>query len=132
MEGLKQSSFQGENPDDRRRGLLKTRDICKTHASELQKGVAEVQSAKYETVLYRLMQRTGDDPDVVNALNAFVDGLELQSIFCQSEDPLPGEKKEKLVEFLRTNAESLNFGMDPERFDSQVRGRWRKDRGFIK
>ncbi|OGF64343.1 hypothetical protein A2661_02415 [Candidatus Giovannonibacteria bacterium RIFCSPHIGHO2_01_FULL_45_24] len=87
--------------------FLETRDKYKESASELQKNTAEVQAAKYETILYRLMKRSGDNTDLVNALNEFLGALEHQSMFGNEDDPLSQKRVEELAKFVKEKAEEL-------------------------
>ncbi|MGB7958028.1 MAG: hypothetical protein WCF77_04295 [Minisyncoccia bacterium] len=86
---------------------LEMRDKSRNGASELQKGIAEVQSAKYETTLYRLMERSGDSPELVNALNDFLRELDIQSVQGRSDESLTSVRAEALAHCLKESAEKL-------------------------
>lgn len=97
--------------EDRKTQILESRDIQKGGASELQKSVAEIQAAKYETTLYRLMDRTKDNPELVNNLNALLDGLDHQSRFGNSSESIGPARQEDLSKFLGEVAKALRWSV---------------------
>lgn len=104
----------GENPEEEpmetelemwARRLNKARE----HSTELQKEGQEIQSAKLGTTLLRLMERSGDNKEIVDNLSEFLDGLDHQSFYGQSDKPIgPGRQKE-LAEFLGEAAKALRW-----------------------
>ncbi len=94
---------------EKRGNILETRDSYKEHATELQKEVAEIHVAKLETTLYRLMSRTGDNPDLVNGLNELLNSLDHQSTFGDSEKPLADGRQKDLSDFLGQATKALRW-----------------------
>ena len=84
------------------------RDQRRQGATELQRGVAEVQAARYESILYRLMSRTGNNETLINAMAEFIGELERRSAFGQNDKPLDKNSAEKLTKFFQDKAEELN------------------------
>ena len=108
------SSREEEKPEaveiiEKRGNILETRDLYKEHATELQKEVAEIHVAKLETTLYRLMSRTGDNPDLVNGLNELLNSLDHQSTFGDSEKPLTDSRQKDLANFLVESTKALRW-----------------------
>ncbi len=129
------SHEDSENQASRRRFLLKERDAYRNNASELQKGVAEAQTAKLELALFVLMERTDNNPVLINSINAFLDGLRKQASVGETEPgrPLGKTTTQELIEFFRSKAEFFEFeiygkGRD---FNQATREQWRKDKGLI-
>lgn len=101
-------SGQPENPV----ALYKRRrDEERGVTGESERSISEIQAVKYETALLRLIRRTGGDAEIVNGLNAFIDGLERKSWFGQSDALLSNEYRQQLGQFLVQTAENLQFGM---------------------
>lgn len=88
--------------------IIDTRDRYREAASELQRGVAEPQAAKYETTLYRLLERTGNDPELVNAMNEFLGAVDLKSIFGESDKPLPKAELAHITKFFQEKTKELS------------------------
>lgn len=95
-----------ENPD---KFKFKTRDTYREHASELQRKVATYQAALYEESLYRLMQRSGDNTELINSLKDFLVALDHNSSFGDPEKPFGKGQAEKLTQFLKEKGEELRW-----------------------
>src|SRR4051794_14893516 len=93
---------KGENP------VIKERDNTRKRASDLQKKTAEVQAARYETTIYRLMERSGDNSDLVNALNDFSCILHGRSFHGVNDQPLTSTQVERLTRFFEDKSKELN------------------------
>jgi len=103
------------------------RDRERAFAEEGAKKVADIQTAKYEAALLRLLRRTDANPRIANALNAFIDALEAKSHFGASDKPLNGAKAEELGTFLAESAEKLQFDVQwGGRPASNIEQEWRK------
>lgn len=89
--------------------LMENRDLYKEQATELQKNVAEAQSAKLETLLYRLMNRTKDNPELVNKMNNLLDALDHQSRFGEEDKKLAPGRQEDLTHFLEEAGKALRW-----------------------
>lgn len=92
---------------ERKRQLMETRDKYRDGASELQKSVAEGQSTKLETTLYRLMSRSKDNPKLINALNRFVDALGKRSMFGSEDEAFGPKTTENLTKFIEEQSKKL-------------------------
>ena len=57
----------------------------------------------------RLMSRTKDNPDLINAINGFLNALDKRSRFGSEDEPLSRESLEKLIEFFKDKAKELEF-----------------------
>jgi hypothetical protein len=108
-ESVKKQSWEKdrlENPIIRRRNEVRNR------ATDLQRGVAEVQAARYETTLYRLMERSGNNPELLNALNNFTRVLDNRSFYGVSDELLAPNQIKRLSKFIEEKTkemESPNF-----------------------
>jgi hypothetical protein len=108
-ESFKKQSWEEkklENP------VIKARDEARKRASDFQRSVAEVQAARYETTLYRLMERSGNNIDLVNALNNFTRILDNRSRYRPSDQHLIPNQIERLTKFFQDKTkeiESPNF-----------------------
>jgi hypothetical protein len=108
-ESIKKQSWEEkklENP------VIKQRDEARKRASDLQRSVAEVQAARYETSLYRLMERSGNNPELVNVLNNFTRILDRNSGVGVSDQPFTREQVEKLTKFFEEKTKE----MEPRNF----------------
>lgn len=88
---------------------LELRDIERENATEMQKEIADIQEAKYAAALYELMRRTGNNPELINNLNAFLDALKHQAGFGDSESPIHPAKVKDLSDFMAEKAEELRW-----------------------
>jgi hypothetical protein len=98
--------FRAENP------VIQTRNKAREKATPYQKRTAEIQSARYETALLRLMDRSGDNLGLINALNKFTKSLDTKSLFGSSDEALAAVHIDKLTNFfeeMTNNIESPNF-----------------------
>jgi len=98
-----------QESDARMGSILNVRDKYKENASELEQDIATTQAAKHETALYRLMARTEDNPELVGALNEFLNALDHRSRFGDETQPLGKEHTEALTKFFSEKAEELHF-----------------------
>ncbi len=88
---------------------LETRDKYKDGASELQQKVGEIQGAKWETSIYRLMERSGDNIELTNALNSFLIALEKRAVRGVESDQLKAVEIEALTKFFTEKSKELEF-----------------------
>ena len=105
---------QGFDPEEaeriaRRKKFIDTRDQYREHAGVDERNIAEVQGAKYETTLHRLMARTEGNPDLINALNGFLDALDNRSSFGWEDQPLGRGPTEALVRFFNEKGNELRY-----------------------
>ncbi|GEM_PF-6804877 len=77
------------------------RDQMKEKAPEAQNNVAEVQTARYQEALNTLMERSGNDANLINALNDFTEALEHRAMFGASHEPLHPKQIEALTNFFQ-------------------------------
>ncbi|MBI2049943.1 MAG: hypothetical protein HYT35_00600 [Candidatus Staskawiczbacteria bacterium] len=111
---IENPSFENEpvsksQEQENKKNILEYRDSYKEHATELQKEVAEVQAAKLETTLYKLMSRTGNNHELVNNLNWLLDSLDHQATFGDPSKPLHEARQKNLISFLEETAKALRF-----------------------
>ena len=76
-------------------------------ATELQRDVAQKQAEMLELALYNIMQRTGNNPDIVNGLRDFIRELDIKGAYGASDKLLAPNLQEKLADFLRETVERL-------------------------
>lgn len=98
--------------DARREGILEIRDRYKEAATDTQKGVAESQAARYETILYRLMNRTDTNVELVNAMKKFIDTLEHASMMGTEDKKFHPKEIEELTSFFTQEAEHINENLE--------------------
>ncbi|MDO8486449.1 MAG: hypothetical protein Q7S77_02020 [Candidatus Staskawiczbacteria bacterium] len=89
--------------------ILENRDLYKGNATELQQEVAEAQAARLETILYKLMSRTENNPDLVNGLSELLGSLEHQAMFGDPIEPLNKSREKDLSSFLEETAKALRW-----------------------
>lgn len=77
------------------------RDKYLASATELQRGVAEVQGARYENALLQIMERSGDDTGLVNAMNEFTIALDRRVNFGSPDQLLHPRQIEDLTEYFQ-------------------------------
>lgn len=113
MKGEKPSPVEAEEelplPESGKNFLVERRDQMREHASETQKKVSEIQGAKYETSLLKLMERTDDNPEIVNSLNEMLDALSHQATYGDSDKGLSGARQKELAEFMQEAAKALRW-----------------------
>jgi CII-binding regulator of phage lambda lysogenization HflD len=95
------------SPEARKQQLLMQRDGMRENASELESAVTEIQVAKYEIALRRLMQRTDNNPEIVNALNQLLSRLDNQSHFGISDEKMPPTHVTELAQAILDSAELI-------------------------
>jgi len=105
---MAQSDPTVQEQTDNRNSNLQMRDRYREHASELQNNVAEIQAARYQNALYQLMMRSGDNPELINAMNAFTMALEHRAMYGDSEQLLHPGYVEKLANFFQEAGERLS------------------------
>lgn len=81
--------------------------MYREHASDLQKNISEVQSARYEHALLRLMERSADDTNLVNAMNELTQALDWVAAFGNPEEAIPQERVEWYANAIRQVAETI-------------------------
>lgn len=90
-----------------KQGQFKVRDGYARSATEVERNVAQVQGAKYETALYRLMNRTGSNTALINSLNGFIGAIDHRSVYGKEEEQLSSEQIQKLTDFFKEKSEEL-------------------------
>lgn len=98
-----------EIAESRRNSLMERHQSSKEHATELQNNVAEAQEAKLGITLRRLMERTEDNPELVNALNTFLDALDHRANFGDSEKPLGKGNQQDIAKFMEEVTKALRW-----------------------
>ncbi len=89
--------------------LQKRYETSKDNATELQNDVAEAQEAKLGIVLRQLMDRTQNNPELINNLNGFLDALDHQAGFGNSGEQLSGARAADLAKFLEEAAKAIRW-----------------------
>ena len=89
--------------------IMKQHKLSKEYATELQNSVAEIQEAKLGVTLRRLMERTGDNTELVNSLNGFLDSLDHQSNFGNSGETLGKSRANDLAKFLKEATKAVRW-----------------------
>lgn len=116
------NQFEPKSPI--KNSFLIARDAERKQATDLEKGVADAQVARYETSLLRLMRRTKDNPELVNALKHFIEAMEHRSIYGNLDEQLSANGVTALVEFFNKSADELRWLYGGQTFDKSS---WRKD-----
>ena len=93
----------------RHNSLVERHRVSKEHATELQNNVAEAQEAKLGITLRMLMERTEDNPELVNALNTFLDALDHRANFGDSEKPLGKGSQQDIAKFMEEATKALRW-----------------------
>ncbi len=76
--GPSEEILEGENQESEN-PILERRDQMMERATDMQKRVAEIQGAEYQTALLRVMEKSGDDTRLVNAMGDFLESLDWRS-----------------------------------------------------
>lgn len=112
----KESTPMGDNTEKTGDKLPTTAEMItekvehlREYASELQREVAKQQAEIYEAALLRLMERTGDNLELVNNLRDFINALEHRANFGYSEDPIGKSSQENLAKFFEEVAKALRW-----------------------
>ena len=94
-----------------REATLRHRDLERGDATDLERGVSELQAARYETSLLRLMKRTGDNSQLINAMSDFLGGLDNLTFRGDGVSHLPAnaEVVQKLTRFFAEGKNQLQF-----------------------
>lgn len=96
---------QQENPDEKKPKTML--EAYREHGSELQDQVARKQAETYETAVRVLMSRTGDDTELVNAMNGFLNELLHNAVFGQTDEPLGKDHLRRLTEFFQEQQKAM-------------------------
>jgi hypothetical protein len=78
-----------------------------TNPAELRKNVSETQSEMYGSALVRLMERSNDNLELVNALRDFIKEVDIKSWRGKSDEPMPENYTKNLAEFFKQKTEEL-------------------------
>jgi hypothetical protein len=84
-------------------------ELARQNSTKLERGVEEIQSAKYGAALLRLMKESGDNPEIVNSLNQFLDALDHQSRFGNEFKPLSPARQGEIATFIGEAAKALRW-----------------------
>lgn len=82
---------------------------AKERSTEAQNEVADIQGAKLEMSLLRIMDRTENNPEIVNNLNELLNALEHQSFYGDSSQNIARGRQEDLGKFLGEAAKALRW-----------------------
>ncbi len=96
------------SPQERLARLAARRDLSAAHASELAKGIAQPQAIRFQTIVLELMQRSDDQPAIVEALVELLRSLEHCAAFGASEKPLTKGRVEMIANAIYKAAEDLS------------------------
>ena len=107
MRNPERGSRSPEKPE--KNPLIEMRDKYKEQATELQNNIAENQEARLGIALRELMRRTEDNTELVNNLNSFLQALEHQASFGESEEPLAKSRVEDLIAYFSEKSEELRW-----------------------
>src|SRR5438270_10911073 len=88
MESQEASKKQSWEIEKLENPVINERNEARNRASDLQRRAAEIQAARYETTLYRLMERSGNNRDLINVLNNFTRVLDGCSFYEVEDQPL--------------------------------------------
>lgn len=97
------------SPEEIRLALRKRADAARAGATELQCEVAKAQGEKWEVAMIRVMQRTGDNPELTNAMNGFLSALTNAAAYGTSDQPLNAERQRLMKTFFEDAAERLQM-----------------------
>ncbi len=103
-----QGSNSEESAEKPKNPYLAMRDKYRERSTEMQNNVAEVQAARYETAVHQLLERSGDDMELVNALNGFIKELEIQAARGRNDEPLSKAQVEKITKFFQEKTTELS------------------------
>ena len=78
-------------------------------ATELQRSVAQKQAEMLELMLYALMQRTNDNPQLVNNFRDVLRELDVVVAYGSSEKQLSEARQQELVEFLEEVKKAIEW-----------------------
>ena len=104
QEPFKKQSWETEKLEN---PVINERDKARNRASDLQRRAAEIQAARYETTLYRLMKRSSNDRDLINVLNNFTRVLDSHSFYGVEDQPLLPTEVKRLTQFFEEKTEEL-------------------------
>jgi hypothetical protein len=107
-----QPSQENEEPFESKSGaeVWKERlEAAKETSTDTQKEIADIQGAKLETSLLRIMNRTENNPDIVNGLNGILDALDHQSFYGDNSQNIAHGRQEDLAKFLGEAAKALRW-----------------------
>jgi hypothetical protein len=87
--------------------------------------VGTIQRMRYETALLRLMRRTGNNTDLVNALNNFLIALDANSYFGAAHENMSEGATNQITEAINKAADEVRWacGAQPS---NETRSNWRK------
>jgi len=108
-------TFQGttsEQPDTK---ALYEHEVSQLEAgaSEFARESADLQAVQYKDVVLTLMERSGDNPDLMDALSRFTRELDGKAHFDYDDQSLKPAHQQALVEFLNDAADRIS-GKDPD------------------
>jgi len=106
--------------------ILQKLEQSRLNSTETQKQLQELQSAKFGTVLLQLMHRTGNNSEIANNLNAFLDALNFQSESGESSKDLHEGRQKDISDFLGEAAKALRgrVGAMPKTAEKVDLSRW--------
>lgn len=100
--------MQNNRPQWKDSAPFKDLEKRRLRASELQRGIMEVQIAKYGDALHILMERTNDDSRLINSLNEFLGALTRKAWYGTLDQPLSETQVVALADFFNQTAKNLD------------------------
>ena len=91
--------------EERKNSTIEIRDQMIEKASDFQQKAVELHGAKYQIAMLRIMEKSGDDVEILNALNKFLDALDARASRGGSGEAF--RKPDKFAKFLNEVAEKL-------------------------
>ncbi|KKP31037.1 MAG: hypothetical protein UR22_C0031G0001, partial [Parcubacteria group bacterium GW2011_GWC2_32_10] len=88
---------------------VKSRDRQEFYATDEQKKAVEHQEAMLGSTLYTLMRRTENNPEIIKGLTDFINALEHQANYGNSERGVGPERQKDVAEFLTEAAKALRW-----------------------
>ena len=90
-------------------GEVNGRDRQEFYATDEQKKAVEHQEAMLGSTLYTLMRRTENNPEIIKGLTDFINALEHQANYGNSERGVGPERQKDVAEFLTEAAKALRW-----------------------
>ncbi len=98
-----------QNTSSRESVFFEARNDEMKNSNDLERQTSEIQAARYQIALLRMMHRTNDNPNLVNILNNFITALDHQANFGSSEKNLNDFEISKIIEFFEKSADDLRY-----------------------
>jgi len=99
----------GDTPEDIHARIDRRLEQSREGATEFQKSIAGHQAKRLEIALLEMMNRTNNNPDIVNKLSEFISGLDHQAQFGDSSKPVAESRQEDVAKFLSQAGQALRW-----------------------